>query len=241
MRRTSSDMGVVGQGVQLIATHYNARPYSATLACDIERGLMRAVAFAGFVVAVTIGACAVVPQPITLPTAEAPQAPAPVAAKCQGPGSLDIGDYAWVKDPKPDDIKNGGWEVCPGKVVMPATFCRWVSAVLPDAQLKTCIALHLKSDPAAYKAKWQIIKAENGAVYQIDLNSIRALDRGRAEAVIYIVEGDTFNPTNMKRMLFDCRGHMTDISGGNGPTTYVPPLSVGGQLAAIACDAAKRD
>src|SRR5436190_1472850 len=44
--------------------------------------------------------------------------------RCSLPG-LDIGDYAWVKDPKPEDIKNGGWEVCPGNIVLPATYCSW--------------------------------------------------------------------------------------------------------------------
>jgi hypothetical protein len=228
---------------------------------------MRPMAFAGLV-AVAVGACsalqpaALYPPPSPYPTAYPPPSPYPTAypppspyptayphpppiyaqVKCQGPGGYNIQDDLWVREPKPEDIAGGGWEVCPGKVLMPATFCGWAPSALPPAQLKTCYAQKRKADPAAYKANWKILKADNGAAYEIDLNSIRSFPPpsygapDRAEAVIYIVEGDDFNPMNMKRMLFDCRGHMTDISGGNGmPTMYLPPLSVGAQLSAIAC------
>ena len=85
---------------------------------------------------------------------------------------------------------------------------RLSDAALPKAQVQQA-----QQPLPAYKSKWQKIVADNGAAYDIDLNSIRHWADGQAEAVIYIVESDTFNPFNMKRVLYDCHGHMTDISG----------------------------
>jgi hypothetical protein len=45
--------------------------------------------------------------------------------------------------------------------------------------------------------------------------------------------------SNLKRMVFDCRGHMTDVTdtqgAGDVPTVYLPPQSIGAKLATIAC------
>jgi hypothetical protein len=84
------------------------------------------------------------------------------------------------------------------------------------------------------KPNWHKIEADNGAITQIDLNSIRPFANGR-EAIIYIDQGGSANIANMKRIYFDCRGHMTDISGGMSAAVYVAPRSVGGRLAAIVC------
>jgi hypothetical protein len=94
--------------------------------------------------------------------------------------------------------------------------------------------------PQPPKANWRKIEADNGAVFQIDLNSITPWKTGEAQAQIYISQGDIFAPSNLRSILFDCRGHMTDISFGSGmPTIDVPPKSVGGQLATIACAGGK--
>jgi hypothetical protein len=171
------------------------------------------------------------------------QTPQPIyaQARCRGPGGLDIGDYAWVKSPTPDDIKNGGWEVCPGKVVMPATFCRWAWQVLPEAQQKTCYALHLKTDPAAYKPNWKRFEADNGAIYALDMNSISHLYYcgGCTDVVVCIVDNNMCLPPNVRRFRFDCHGHYMDTTNGGGSMQIAPPRSVVGQMAALACVGAK--
>jgi hypothetical protein len=100
-------------------------PRDAALCRDIQRDQA----------ARSVGPPSTYRAPVARPT---PLPPSPTAsAKCSPPG-LDIGEYAWVRDPKPEDIRDGGWEVCPGKVVMPSIFCRWVRHVLPEEQQKTC-------------------------------------------------------------------------------------------------------
>jgi hypothetical protein len=86
---------------------------------------------------------------------------------------------------------------------------------------------------AAPPQNWRAIKADN-----IDLNSITPSGDG-VEAVIYAAQGQPLDLSNLKRMLFDCRGHMTDVTdtqgAGNIPTAYLPPQSIGAKLATIAC------
>lgn len=173
--------------------------------------------------------------PLTSATMRAPP-PHSAQAKCQGPGGLDIGDYAWVPNPTPDDIKNGGWEVCPGKVVMPATFCRWAGQVLPQAQQQTCYAMHLKANPPDYKPEWKRFEADNGAVYALDMKSVAHMTgcNGCADAVICVVDNNQCIPPNMRPLRFDCHGHYIDVMNG-GKMQMAPPRSVVGQMAAAAC------
>jgi hypothetical protein len=53
-----------------------------------------------------------------------------------------------------------------------------------------------------------------------------------------VIDGEKA-PRRAKKGGPDCRGHMTNVidtqGAGNMPTVYVPPLSVGAKLAAIAC------
>jgi hypothetical protein len=86
-----------------------------------------------------------------------------------------------------------------------------------------------------YQAKWVTVRANNGAAYQIDLNS-RIVNGIGVEAMIYISEGNNFDPGNLRDAMFDCRGHMTFVARG-APDIYLPPLSVGAKVAAIACAA----
>ncbi|WIG52220.1 MAG: hypothetical protein OJF48_003138 [Afipia sp.] len=93
---------------------------------------------------------------------------------------------------------------------------------------------------AAYKPQWQKVEADNGAVYQIDLNSISHFSNGTAESVVYAVEGPGYNPENMRRLWFDCQGKYRDSTGpGIGPTSYAPPRSIIGRISQIACAGAK--
>jgi hypothetical protein len=86
-----------------------------------------------------------------------------------------------------------------------------------------------------YRPNWQKIEADNGAVYDIDLNSIMRYN-GMAEAMVYIVEDQYFNPMNMKQLYFDCHGHFREgTTSGLSPPIYATPKSMAAQLAVIAC------
>jgi uncharacterized protein len=161
-------------------------------------------------------------------------------SKCRGPGGLDIGDYAWAPNPTLDDIKNGGWEVCPGKVVMPETYCRWAGRVLPQAQDQTCYAMHLKANPAEYKPEWKRFEADNGAVFALDMKSIshKYYCGGCTDVLMCAVDIDQCFPTNARQVRFDCHGHFMEIGNG-GVLQIAPPRSVIGQMADAACVGAK--
>jgi len=58
---------------------------------------------------------------------------------------------------------------------------------------------------------------------------------GRAEMFVYVVEGNDYNPTNLKRLLFDCHGHYQDLGGSGFAMLNAPPQSIAGQLSRIAC------
>jgi hypothetical protein len=161
-----------------------------------------------------------------------------------------------------DDI----WRRHPGEAYDPATYCRWNRTGLPPAQQKICLAYDRAHLPKNYRPKtgqvltvllpscqpggaiscnddlyqkvWLRVEATNGAAFKIDMNSIAHLNNGGAEAVVYIIEGTTFDPANLKHFIFDCRGHYMD-SDNMGATLYAPPRSVAGQIAALACEGAK--
>jgi hypothetical protein len=89
-------------------------------------------------------------------------------------------------------------------------------------------------------ANWQNIEADNGAGYKIDLNSISHYNNGTADVVVYAVEGPGYNPENMRRLWFDCKGRYKDLTVSVvGPTRYAPPRSIAGKLSEIACAGAK--
>jgi hypothetical protein len=90
-----------------------------------------------------------------------------------------------------------------------------------------------------YKSNWRSVEASNGAVYKIDMNSISYMNNGAAELIVYIVEGDDYDPRNVKRLWFDCHGHYRDQTNGISATLYAPPRSMAGQLSGIACAGAK--
>jgi TPR repeat protein len=120
-------------------------------------------------------------------------------------------------------------------------------------RVKRCQALNRsvpRSGPASYavpqwtpeKTKqynelgcWQRVEADNGAAFQIDLGLIQDFPPG-ATAPVYSAEGGQFNPMNLKRWYFDCRGHIrVQQDVGLTPWTYVPPRSVAAQIGNIVC------
>jgi hypothetical protein len=130
-----------------------------------------------------------------------------------------------------DDV----WHVRPGEAYNPTTYCNWNRTGLPLQQQAICAALDRKS--GIYQPRWKAIAADNGASFELDLNSISHNNQGGADAVIYAVEGG-FNPANMRRLIFDCRGHYMDADSST--SEYAPPNSVIGQIATIVCNKSKK-
>jgi hypothetical protein len=87
------------------------------------------------------------------------------------------------------------------------------------------------------KATWRTIEADNGAVTAIGMKSIVHDAGGHgANAVAYVVEGDIFDPSNLRGFTFDCHGHFSVLSAaGLSPMVYAPPRSVAAQIGALAC------
>lgn len=92
----------------------------------------------------------------------------------------------------------------------------------------------------ANKPQWQKVEADNGAVYQVDLNSISYFTNGTAEIIVYAVEGAGYDPQNTRRLWFDCQGKYRDSTGpGLSPTSYAPQRSIAGRISQIACAGAR--
>ncbi len=117
---------------------------------------------------------------------------------------------------------------------------RSVGVILATAVVALLFASPAFSQNSGGQPKWQKLEADNGAVYQINMNSISHYNTGAAEVVVYAVEGPGFSPENMRRLWFDCQGHFRDQTGpGFGPTQYAAPRSVAGRIGEIACAGAK--
>ncbi len=104
-----------------------------------------------------------------------------------------------------------------------------------------------KCNEAAFRymsKNWKTIKASNGQVYEIALDTItrplpansdpRASLRA-ASVLVYISEGDTFNLDNVLHFYFDCHDRFQTSSSYWSPTTYAPPLSIAAKISSIAC------
>lgn len=83
---------------------------------------------------------------------------------------------------------------------------------------------------------WQLVEADNGAAFKIDLGLIQEIG-GEATTAIYSDEGTSFNPVNLRRWFFTCRGHfrMQLENGRLSPMSYAPPRSVAAQMSNIVC------
>jgi len=103
-------------------------------------------------------------------------------------------------------------------------------------------------DEAAFRylsKHWQTITAANGQAYEIALDTVtrnlpanvapRASLRA-ATVVVYISEGDTFNPDNVLHFYFDCHDRFQTSSRSLwSPTAYAPPLSIAAKISTVAC------
>jgi hypothetical protein len=121
----------------------------------------------------------------------------------------------------------------PGEAYNPEAYCNWTRTGLPPAQQKICSDHDNKF--GVYVSKWQTIEAANGAVYKVDVNSIKHYNNGNAEIVVYAVEGEAFNPMNMTRFIFACDSHHYMDVSNFGVWIYAPPRSVAGQIENLAC------
>lgn len=102
------------------------------------------------------------------------------------------------------------------------------------------LALCVGDAVAQKAANWKRVEADNGAVYQIDLNSISRYNNGTADIVVYAVEGSSYNPEHMHRLWFDCHGRFRDETGPSfGTMQSAPPRSMAGRISEIACAGAK--
>jgi hypothetical protein len=125
----------------------------------------------------------------------------------------------------------------PNEVYSPPTYCNWNRTGLPPAYQKICADRDQKV--GVYKPDWKSIEADNGAVYKVDLNSVSRYTNGTLDILIYAVEGSDFDPRNLSRLWFDCRGHFRDQTNGIGPTQYAAPRSIAGRISQLACAGAK--
>ena len=73
----------------------------------------------------------------------------------------------------------------------------------------------------------QTVEADNSAVYRIMDMVHPSPQYGNAQAQIATPDGQVMN------FVFDCRGHMASFAGGG--MRSIPPRSVAGRIAAIAC------
>jgi hypothetical protein len=91
-----------------------------------------------------------------------------------------------------------------------------------------------EASPSSAHAAVQTVEADNGAVYRIvEVTHSRS---GTASASVYPPDGGPL------LISFDCAGHMIIYSldaHAGGPSQYVPPRSVAGRIAQIACAGAK--
>lgn len=112
--------------------------------------------------------------------------------------------------------------------------------VLGTIAMITLVSSHAHAQQMVpYKSNWKSFEAVDGSVYKIDMNSISHMHNGTAELIVYVVEGDEYDPRNVKRLWFDCRGRYRDQTNGISATLYAPPRSMAGQLSGIACAGAK--
>jgi hypothetical protein len=81
-----------------------------------------------------------------------------------------------------------------------------------------------ESTLSAAHAAVQTVEADNGEVYRV-MQTIHSRD-GTAQAQIATPDNDVMN------FVFDCRGHMATQTSG---MRSIPPRSVAGRIAAIAC------
>ena len=158
----------------------------------------------------------------------------------------------------------------PGDAYGPATYCNWNRTGLPKRLQDLCIERDRRNPPKLYQAApgetltpliphcdergstscnddlfqpvWKRIDAENGLVVKIDMNSIERLNTGSVYVVIYsYIPNTRFDPTRLKKLVFDCQGEFSDTQlGVSAGMQMAPPRSLMGDISSIACNVAQR-
>ncbi|HEX4105362.1 MAG TPA: hypothetical protein VHX92_03940 [Rhizomicrobium sp.] len=106
-------------------------------------------------------------------------------------------------------------------------------ALVPCPQGQAC-------NDAIYRKVWSPwVEADNGLAFTVDMESVVENDNGTA-AVYEGVRHVTPIYAGLKRLLFDCAGHMTEVAGETSASIDLPPRSVGTQIAKIVCTALHR-
>src|SRR5262249_49202505 len=91
---------------------------------------------------------------------------------------------------------------------------------------------------------WQTITAANGQAYEIALDTAHRnlsnnVDSGAnlrgATVVVYVSEGEMFNPANVVHFYFDCHDRFQTFQRRWSKVSYAPPLSVAAKIASFAC------
>lgn len=83
------------------------------------------------------------------------------------------------------------------------------------------------------------MEADNGLAFTVDMESVIGNNNGMA-AVYEGVRHVTPIYAGLKRLSFDCAGHMTDLTSETSVSIDLPPRSVGAQIAKIVCTALHR-
>ena len=103
-------------------------------------------------------------------------------------------------------------------------------ALVPCPQGQAC-------GDAIYRKVWSPwMEADNGLAFTVDMESVVGNNNGMA-AVYEGVRHVTPLYEGLKQLLFDCAGHMTDLTGQTSISIDLPPRSVGAQIAKTVCTA----
>jgi hypothetical protein len=102
-------------------------------------------------------------------------------------------------------------------------------------------------DEAAFRflsKNWQTVTAANGQAYEIALDTVArnfpdnfdpAAQLRAASVLVYVYEGELFNPANVIRFYFDCRERFQTLQHDWSPVSYAPPLSVAAKIGSTVC------
>ncbi len=106
-----------------------------------------------------------------------------------------------------------------------------LSAVLMNCQPDG----HIRCEDDLFQKKWLRLIAADGEITKVDTNFRRSNGGTVAFVYSYPAAGRMFDPSRLRRLLFDCAGHYMDITGPAGPEMDAPPLSIAGRIATMAC------
>jgi len=107
-----------------------------------------------------------------------------------------------------------------------------LSTLLSNCQ----IGGRVSCDDDIYQKVWIKIEASDGEVTKVDMHSISRSNLGSVEAITYTYVPNTrFDPSKLRRLLFDCEGHFMDVTNSSSQEMDAPPRSVVGQVAALVC------